>query len=91
MELKLDLHIHSERSPDGRMTLSEIVERAKAAAEHAMLTIGVFDGSRELTQDDMSTLELIRGAQRAIAVINKTDLPAKIDAGSLTGFEGPVI
>ena len=31
MELKLDLHIHSERSPDGRMTLSEIVERAKAA------------------------------------------------------------
>ena len=67
------------------------VERAKAAAENAMLTIGVFDGSQELTQDDMSTLELIRGAQRAIAVINKTDLPAKIDAGSLTGFEGPVI
>ena len=31
MKLKLDLHIHSERSPDGRMTLSEIVERAKAA------------------------------------------------------------
>ena len=31
MELRLDLHIHSERSPDGRMTLSEIVERAKAA------------------------------------------------------------
>lgn len=31
MEIKLDLHIHSERSPDGRMPLSEIVERAKAA------------------------------------------------------------
>ncbi len=30
MEIKLDLHIHSERSPDGRMTLPEIVERAKA-------------------------------------------------------------
>lgn len=30
MELRLDLHIHSLRSPDGRMTLAEIVERAKA-------------------------------------------------------------
>jgi len=31
MEIKLDLHIHSERSSDGRMTLPEIVDRAKAA------------------------------------------------------------
>ena len=31
MELKLDLHIHSERSPDGRMTLAEIAARARAA------------------------------------------------------------
>lgn len=30
MELKLDLHIHSERSPDGRMALDEIVSRARA-------------------------------------------------------------
>ncbi len=30
MEIKLDLHIHSERSPDGRMTLEEIVSLAKA-------------------------------------------------------------
>ena len=31
MELKLDLHIHSCRSPDGRMRLEEIVSRARAA------------------------------------------------------------
>ena len=31
MELKLDLHIHTNRSPDGRMTPDEIVARAKAA------------------------------------------------------------
>ena len=31
MELKLDLHIHSEHSPDGRMSLQEIVGRCKAA------------------------------------------------------------
>lgn len=31
MELKLDLHIHSCRSPDGRMSLDEIVARARQA------------------------------------------------------------
>ena len=30
MELKLDLHTHSQRSPDGVMTLDEIVSLAKA-------------------------------------------------------------
>lgn len=36
MELKLDLHIHSHRSPDGRMALEEIVSRAKAAGLHGV-------------------------------------------------------
>lgn len=31
MELRLDLHIHSERSPDGRMSLEEIGARARKA------------------------------------------------------------
>ncbi|MCM1150327.1 MAG: PHP domain-containing protein [Butyricicoccus sp.] len=30
MEIKLDLHIHSERSPDGRMSVAEIVSLARA-------------------------------------------------------------
>lgn len=30
MQLKLDLHIHSDRSPDGRMTLEEIVAVCRA-------------------------------------------------------------
>ena len=30
MELKLDLHIHSAASPDGRMTLREIADRCRA-------------------------------------------------------------
>ena len=30
MEIKLDLHVHSRRSPDGIMTLEEIVELARA-------------------------------------------------------------
>lgn len=31
MELKLDLHIHSAASPDGRMTTEEIIARCRAA------------------------------------------------------------
>ena len=31
MELKLDLHVHSAASPDGRMTIPELVAAAKAA------------------------------------------------------------
>lgn len=34
MELKLDLHIHSAASPDGRMELPEIVERCKTVGLH---------------------------------------------------------
>ena len=31
MEVRFDLHIHSEHSPDGRMSLDEIVSCARAA------------------------------------------------------------
>ena len=36
MELRLDLHIHSHHSPDGRMTLEEIAARARAAGLHGV-------------------------------------------------------
>ena len=47
MELKLDLHIHSEYSPDGRMSLAEIAERAKAAG---LKGCAVCDHDRVLTE-----------------------------------------
>ena len=34
MEIKLDLHVHSERSPDGVMTIEEIVSLARARGLH---------------------------------------------------------
>ena len=42
MEVRLDLHVHSRRSPDGVMTLEEIVSLARArglngAAQMSML------------------------------------------------------
>ncbi len=34
MEIRLDLHIHSEYSPDGRMKIGEIISQAKQAGLH---------------------------------------------------------
>ena len=47
MELKLDLHIHSEHSPDGRMPLNEIVARCKAKGLNGC---AVCDHDRVLTE-----------------------------------------
>ncbi|HOU09410.1 MAG TPA: tRNA uridine-5-carboxymethylaminomethyl(34) synthesis GTPase MnmE [Clostridiales bacterium] len=54
------------------------VEYAKKRLERADLVLAVFDGSDELTPKDRELLELCRG-KRAVAVINKTDLPVTID------------
>lgn len=47
MELRLDLHIHSECSPDGCMTLAEIAERARAAGLNG---VAVCDHDRVLEE-----------------------------------------
>ena len=61
MELRLDLHIHSERSPDGRMTLSEIAARAKAAGLDG---VAVCDHDRTLDEvPEFPDLLLIPGIE----------------------------
>lgn len=55
------------------------VQRAKDRLLSAGLIFAVFDASSTLTQDDKELLELLEGAP-AVAVINKTDLDAKIDS-----------
>ena len=47
MEVKLDLHIHSEHSPDGRMALDEIVACARA---RGLQGVAVCDHDRALTE-----------------------------------------
>lgn len=54
------------------------VKRAFARAETAQLILAVFDGSRELCDDDRRILSLIKD-KTAIAVINKTDKPQLLD------------
>ncbi len=50
------------------------VERSRQAVENADLVIFVCDGSQPLTQEDHAVIELCANAQRAIALINKSDL-----------------
>jgi tRNA modification GTPase len=54
------------------------VERAKKRLETAQLILAVFDGSRTLSQDDLQLLSLCKG-RKAVAILNKNDLPRKAD------------
>ncbi len=58
------------------------VEKARAKLETAALILCVFDSSKELSDDDN---EIINSAADApsIAIINKTDLPSKLDEEKL--------
>ncbi len=62
------------------------VERSKNTIDSAMLVLLVLDGSCELESDDLKLIELINnGEKETIFVINKCDLPQKIDKGALNG------
>ncbi len=56
------------------------VKRAENAARDSSLVIAVFDGGEELGEDDFRVLELARSCPMGIAVINKADIPRRIDA-----------
>lgn len=59
------------------------VERAEAAAGKADLAIYVCDSSRPLTEEDLRAQRAAMEAPCAIAVLNKTDLPAAVEASDL--------
>lgn len=54
------------------------VQLAERALERAQLVFAVFDGSEELTESDREILNKIEN-RRHIVIINKGDLPQKID------------
>ncbi len=54
------------------------VDRARQKLERAGLILAVFDASKPLSEADEEIIELCKN-KRAIAVINKTDLPRQID------------
>ena len=59
------------------------VSRALAVAREAQLVIAVFDGSAPLSAEDEETLAVARRAALAVAVVNKSDLPRRLDAAQL--------
>lgn len=58
------------------------VERSKAALEDAQLALVVLDGSRELTREDKDLLAAVADRPHLI-LLNKADLPQKVDAAAL--------
>jgi tRNA modification GTPase len=56
----------------------EGVRRSLAAIESADIVLVVLDGSEKLTDEDQRVLEEVKG-RNAIAIINKSDLPRKLE------------
>jgi len=60
-------------------------QRSRAAAVGAQLVLAVFDGSLPWSEEDEEVLDLCAGAKRSVAVVNKCDLPARLEEGRLAG------
>ena len=59
------------------------IEKTLSKIDSADLILAVFDGSRELNEDDYRLIEKCKG-KRCVAIINKSDLEQKIDKSVLT-------
>ncbi len=59
------------------------VERSKAAVENADLVIFVCDGSLPLSDEDRAVIEVCADREKAIALINKSDLTSKVQPSDL--------
>lgn len=66
------------------------VDRARERISTSGLVLAVFDGSRQLDDDDLNMLELIKDMP-SIAVINKTDLDNIIDVEYIKGRVSNVV
>ena len=66
------------------------VERARERLSTAALVLAVFDSSEELSEDDRRLTEELKG-RPAVAVVNKTDLPPRLDRPYLEKRFGRVV
>ena len=60
----------------------EGIRRSLNAINNADFIIALMDGSEPLKDDDFQLLELIKG-KKAVVVINKSDLPAKLSLDAI--------
>ncbi len=61
----------------------EGIRRSLNAINNADFIIALMDGSEPLKEDDFQLLELIKG-KKAVVVINKSDLPAKLSLDAIS-------
>ena len=61
------------------------IERARDCAARAELILALFDGSREISAEDLEILKLIDG-RSAIILLTKADLPRAIDTARFENF-----
>ncbi len=61
------------------------VEFALGRMERAELILAVFDGSQPLSAEDLQVIDRCKN-KKAIALINKSDLPQLLDISELSGF-----
>ncbi|WP_026476762.1 tRNA uridine-5-carboxymethylaminomethyl(34) synthesis GTPase MnmE [Alkaliphilus transvaalensis] len=61
------------------------VEKSKAFFNKADLIIFMLDASRELTEEDLEIINLIK-EKKALVLLNKIDLPAKIDLEKISSL-----
>lgn len=66
------------------------VEKMLREIETAELVFAVFDGSRPLSEEDEELMSRLAG-KRCVCIVNKSDLPQKIDLSRLTERFGEVI
>ena len=62
------------------------VEKSKNIIEKSNMVLALFDGSREFDKEDKEILKEIKG-KKAIILINKVDLPQKLDKSEIKDFE----
>ena len=60
------------------------VEKAKEAAQRAKLLLFVFDGSTAFTEEDKIIIAQNTDTAHKIAIVNKSDLPQKLDTSLLS-------
>jgi len=63
------------------------VKKTKEFFNKADLIIFMLDASRELTEEDIEIIELIKN-KKSLVLLNKTDLPMKIDLDKIKGLLG---
>lgn len=66
------------------------VDRAKKRLEQCRLLLAVFDNSRELNSEDKMLLEAAEKVP-SIAIINKSDLPQKLDISYISSYISNII